>query len=305
MAEPRRSLLDIEAEDDDPILSVVNIIDVFLVVIAVLLRVIHEMGLSSFRVNGIPVPGPVIFGGMVWLLYLRFVIPVLGAFYGTSLMSDEVEDRTLTYLFTRPVPRGAVILGKYLAYLVCTALVVLPSVTAVYLLITPVAGGSIGGTFTQLLTDLGLPDIPGDVLIRQMHGLARGRLRIAPDTKGIVEDTTMVSRVQRALGQATSTPDQPAPGRVAELDWWGELRDGPLVFGCAPAQHFSGRAVTDRDRTLWCSWAIASGVTPFSSPFFASPPAARASSTAPTPSTSSRTSRRRAGSPSSSVRRTS
>ena len=126
------------------------------VIIAVLLRVIHEMGLSSFRVNGVPVPGPVIFGGMVWLLYLRFVIPVLGAFYGTSLMSDEVEDRTITYLFTRPVPRGAVILGKYLAYLVCTGLVVLPSVTAVYLLITPVAGGSIGGTFPQLLADLGL-----------------------------------------------------------------------------------------------------------------------------------------------------
>ncbi len=93
---------------------------------------------------------------MIWLLYLRFVVPVLGAFYGTSLMSDEVEDRTLTYLFTRPVPRGAVIIGKYLAYLACTALVVLPSVTAVYLLITPVSGGSIGGTFPQLLTDLGL-----------------------------------------------------------------------------------------------------------------------------------------------------
>lgn len=126
------------------------------VVIAILLRVLHEIGLSSFRVNGIPVPGPVIFGGMIWLLYLRFVIPVLGAFYGTSLISDEVEDRTITYLFTRPVPRGAIIIGKYLAYLVCTSLVVLPSVTAVYLLITPISGGNIGGTFLQLLTDLGL-----------------------------------------------------------------------------------------------------------------------------------------------------
>ena len=93
---------------------------------------------------------------MIWLLYLRFVVPVLGAFYGTSLISDEVEDRTITYLFTRPVPRGSIIIGKYLAYLVCTSLVVLPSVTAVYLLITPVAGGSIGATFPQLLTDLGL-----------------------------------------------------------------------------------------------------------------------------------------------------
>ena len=126
------------------------------VAIALLLRLMDAMGMSSLRVNGLPVPGPVLFGGMIWLLYLRFVVPVLGAFYGTSLIADEVEDRTLTYLFTRPIPRGAVIVGKYLAYLACTTAVVLPSVTAVYLLITPLAGGSIGATFPQLVTDLGL-----------------------------------------------------------------------------------------------------------------------------------------------------
>ena len=39
--------------------------------------------------------------------YLRFSIPVLGVFYGTALIADEVEDKTITYLFTRPIPRGA------------------------------------------------------------------------------------------------------------------------------------------------------------------------------------------------------
>ena len=126
------------------------------VVIALMLRGIDAIGMSSLRVNGVAVSGPVMFGGMIWLLYLRFVVPVLGAFYGTSLVADEVEDRTITYLFTRPIPRGAIVIGKYLAYLACTALVVLPSVIAVYLLITPVGGGSIGETFPLLLTDLGL-----------------------------------------------------------------------------------------------------------------------------------------------------
>jgi ABC-2 type transport system permease protein len=107
-------------------------------------------------VNGVPVAGPVMFGGMVWLLYLRFVVPVLGAFYGTSLVADEVEDKTITYLFTRPIPRGSIVVGKYLAYLACTVSVVLPSVMAAYLLLTPIAGGSIGETFPLLLTDLGL-----------------------------------------------------------------------------------------------------------------------------------------------------
>ena len=76
---------------------------------------------------------------MIWMLYIRFIVPVLGVFYGTALMADEVEDKTLTYLFTRPIPRGAVLLGKYLAYLVCTSLVVLPSVMLVYFLMVPFA----------------------------------------------------------------------------------------------------------------------------------------------------------------------
>ena len=72
--------------------------------------------------------GPAIFGLMIWVFYLRFTVPVLGVFYGTSLIADEVEDKTITYLFTRPIPRGAVLVGKYLAYLACTVFVVLPSV---------------------------------------------------------------------------------------------------------------------------------------------------------------------------------
>ena len=39
---------------------------------------------------------------MIWLLYLRFIVPVLAVYYGTSLIADEVEDKTITYLFTRP-----------------------------------------------------------------------------------------------------------------------------------------------------------------------------------------------------------
>jgi len=126
------------------------------VVLAGVLRALDLAGMSTFRVNGETVGGPVMFGGMIWLLYLRFVVPVLGAFYGTSLVADEVEDRTLTYLLTRPIRRGSIVLGKYLAYVVCTAMVVLPSVLVVYLLITPIGGGSIGQTFPSLAMDLGI-----------------------------------------------------------------------------------------------------------------------------------------------------
>jgi hypothetical protein len=126
------------------------------VVLAVALRVVDTLHASGFRVNGAQVGGSAIFGMMIWLLYIRFIIPVLGVFYGTALIADEVDDKTITYLFTRPIQRSAVLLGKFLAYLVCTTLLVLPSVMLVFFLIVPTGGGSIGQAFPSLVADLGM-----------------------------------------------------------------------------------------------------------------------------------------------------
>jgi ABC-2 type transport system permease protein len=133
------------------------------VLIALFLRVLVALGapiFESHQTRGgvsqtIRMTGPAIFGLMIWVFYLRFTVPILGVFYGTSLMADEVEDKTITYLFTRPVRRGAVLFGKYLAYLGCTVFVVLPSVMLVYLLIVPMQG-SLGGSFLDLVKDLSL-----------------------------------------------------------------------------------------------------------------------------------------------------
>jgi ABC-2 type transport system permease protein len=133
------------------------------VLIALFLRVLVALGAPIFEStetrNGasqtIRMTGPAIFGLMIWIFYLRFTVPVLGVFYGTSLMADEVEDKTITYLFSRPIRRGAVLVGKFLAYLGCTVFVVLPSVVIVYLLVVPLQG-SLGGSFLDLLKDLSL-----------------------------------------------------------------------------------------------------------------------------------------------------
>ena len=130
------------------------------VAVALILRLLVSMDLfdASGTIEGRPVSvdGPVIFGLMIWGFYLSFSVPLLGVFYGTALIADEVEDRTITYLFTRPVPRGAVLVGKYLAYLVCAGLLVLPSVILVFFLVVPLLGGSVGAGFPDLLKDLAL-----------------------------------------------------------------------------------------------------------------------------------------------------
>lgn len=48
------------------------------------------------------------------------------------------------------------------------------------------------------------------------------------------------------------------PSRIVELDWWEEAQFNDLKFACTPAQHFSGRGLTDRAKTLWSSWVIQS-----------------------------------------------
>ena len=126
------------------------------VAIAVVLRVFDTLHSAGFKINGATAGGASIFGMMIWLLFIRFIVPVLGVFYGTSLIADEVDDKTVTYLFTRPIPRSAVLVGKYLAYLACTVLLVLPSVMLVFFLIVPTGGGSIGAAFPSLLADFGM-----------------------------------------------------------------------------------------------------------------------------------------------------
>lgn len=51
-----------------------------------------------------------------------------------------------------------------------------------------------------------------------------------------------------------------APERITELDWWESalLPRGELRITAAPSQHFSGRGMADRNRTLWSSFVIES-----------------------------------------------
>ncbi len=124
------------------------------VFLAVVSRIVSANGTAVLRINGERVGGGGIFGVMIWILYLKFIIPALGVFYGTSLIADEVEDKTITYLFTRPIPRRSIVMGKYLAYVACAASVVLPSVMIVFMLMVPF--GEIGRSFGPLLGDLGI-----------------------------------------------------------------------------------------------------------------------------------------------------
>jgi L-ascorbate metabolism protein UlaG (beta-lactamase superfamily) len=45
--------------------------------------------------------------------------------------------------------------------------------------------------------------------------------------------------------------------KITEADWWDSFNQASgITITAAPARHFSGRSLSDRNSTLWCSWVI-------------------------------------------------
>ncbi|WP_187363135.1 MBL fold metallo-hydrolase [Massilia aquatica] len=44
--------------------------------------------------------------------------------------------------------------------------------------------------------------------------------------------------------------------KVTQLDWWQERKVGNVRLIATPAQHFSGRSLSDGNSTLWASWVF-------------------------------------------------
>jgi len=59
------------------------------------------------------------------------------------------------------------------------------------------------------------------------------------------------------LGLGAILKDWGIPGaKIVEYAWWDEHDVNGMTIVAAPARHFSGRGLFDRNRTLWCSWVV-------------------------------------------------
>lgn len=91
-------------------------------------------------------------------------------------------------------------------------------------------------------------------------------LILSHDHHGHLDHATIVAlhqRVQRyfvPLGlRARLKGMGVAPQRIEEFDWWQGTGHAGVQLTAAPAHHFSGRTLWDRNSTLWASWLIQSG----------------------------------------------
>jgi len=70
----------------------------------------------------------------LYIMYPQSLCILASLLYGASLLAGEIEDKTLTYLFTRALPRWQVLLGKYLATATALATLTVGSMSVAYVL---------------------------------------------------------------------------------------------------------------------------------------------------------------------------
>lgn len=101
--------------------------------IVTLIPVIIPVSMALFSTVTYAEEGGPVFVKMMELLYLKAIVPLLALFFGCMLIGEDIESQTMPFMLTRPMPRSAYVLGRYLAYITITAGVLLPSILLTFL----------------------------------------------------------------------------------------------------------------------------------------------------------------------------
>lgn len=75
-----------------------------------------------------------------YFLFLHFLLPLTAVFIGTAVIGDEVEERTLPYLLTRPIPRWSIVTAKAIAGIITIGTVIFISLALTFIIMNSGAG---------------------------------------------------------------------------------------------------------------------------------------------------------------------
>lgn len=73
-----------------------------------------------------------LFDAVAQFMYLLAITPLMALVFGCSLLSEEIEGRTLPLLLARAAPRSAIILGKYAAFVLVSFALITVSLLVTY-----------------------------------------------------------------------------------------------------------------------------------------------------------------------------
>jgi ABC-2 type transport system permease protein len=106
----------------------------FVAVISLLVILLSLLGrlILSYHWIRAPFSSAQVFASLMSTAVIHFLVVFVTLFYGTALISEEVEGKTLTYLLVRPIPKPTIMIGKFLALVWIGSLLVLPTIIISY-----------------------------------------------------------------------------------------------------------------------------------------------------------------------------
>lgn len=152
------------------------------------------------------VPGDA-YSALAASLVFGFILTILSVIYGTGVVSQELEQRTIVYLLTRPVPRWRILLAKFVGSTLAISVTVCLSAV---LLAVAVYGPARGLTAPALLRDLRI--LPVGALAYNSLFLLLATLLVRPLAAGLLF----------AFGWETWAPS--LPGSFGRLSLMAYLR---------------------------------------------------------------------------------
>ena len=107
---------------------------VFVAAISTLILLLSLLGRLTLTYHWIRAPftSEQVFSSLMSTAVIHFLVVFVTLFYGTALISEEVEGKTLTYLLVRPIPKPTIMVGKFLALVWISVLLVIPTVIFSY-----------------------------------------------------------------------------------------------------------------------------------------------------------------------------
>jgi ABC-2 type transport system permease protein len=163
------------------------------------------------------------------LLIFGFVLVMLACVFGTNLVAQEVEQKTIVYLLTRPVPRWRILLMKYLAAFLATTLATWLAAMLLFtvttstvhlthtafgrdLIVIPIGCLAYGGLFLLIATlfrrplvigliytfavESWLPNLPGNFKMLSLMAYLRA---LAPHPLSTADPTDIATDITQAL----------------------------------------------------------------------------------------------------------
>lgn len=123
---------------DTSLLSRRSLVIGVLIGLPALFALVYRLALAS-RLPA-EITGFDLYSRVVLVYWVRNVLPLAALFFGTALVADEIEGKTITFLLTRPVSRASILLGKFAAYIVTALALVLPALLVSFVLLLGTQG---------------------------------------------------------------------------------------------------------------------------------------------------------------------